>query len=157
MSSPGSAGSASPVNSYCTSQSCERLYDLMRTDTTAVDGAVAVVTIDSREENPTIDAWRAYCAAHGYEYVHMISTATPEDVASVQDINMLFDWRTNQKLLQLLADPRYAHVSSSLVRQRCSVAARGDAGEALSSSDDLSDLVPEAIEADVRRAYGRRV
>ena len=57
----------------------------------------------------------------------------------------------------LQADPRYAHVSSSLVRQRCSVAARGDAGEALSSSDDLSDLVPEAIEADVRRAYGRRV
>ena len=62
--------------------------------------------------------------------------------------------RTVRRLYRLQADPRYVHVSSSLVRQRCSVAARGDAGEALSSSDDLSDLVPKAIEADVRRAYG---
>ena len=40
------------------------------------------------------------------------------------------------------ADPRYAHVSSSLVRQRCSAA------------EAIDDLVPAAIAAEVRQAYG---
>lgn len=42
----------------------------------------------------------------------------------------------------LQADPRFAHVSSSLVRKRCQ------------QSEPISDLVPAAIAESVRRAYG---
>ena len=43
----------------------------------------------------------------------------------------------------LQADPAYAHVSSTLLRARCL------AGE------PIAELVPEAIEGAVRRAYGK--
>ena len=52
----------------------------------------------------------------------------------------------------LQADPRYEHVSSSLVRERC-----GPKGRALSAALGegawVGDLVPESIEPAVREAY----
>lgn len=112
--SEGSSGSASPLSSYCVAESCRRLAREMRSSTddeTPVDGGVGIVSIDSRSEHPTIDVWTAYARAHGYSYTHLISIATAEDIKKVADVNMLFDWRTNLKLLELMNNETYAHVN----------------------------------------------
>ena len=82
----------------------------MKADHEPINGGVGIVTIDSRTVHPTIEAWRAYAALHGYTYMHLISVASAEDVEHIADINMLFDWRTNLMLLNMLQNETYAHV-----------------------------------------------
>ena len=107
---PEHAGSASPINAYCASATCSDLASLMQTDTTPLNGTIAIVTVDSRKDHPTMEAWRAYAKLHGYEYIQVQATATEEDIKQVDDVHMLFDWRSTKNILDVLKDPQYAHV-----------------------------------------------
>lgn len=108
---PGNSGSASPVNAYCASASCTELTELMmHSKADDIDGTIGIITIDSRLDHPAIDGWRMYAAHHGYVYLHMLSSATPEELAVVSDVNMLFDWHSTLSLSEVLRNEEYSHV-----------------------------------------------
>lgn len=108
---PGNGGSASPVNSYCAAASCSALAGLMKTDTTRLDGSIAILVIDSRKIHPALATWQAYCDLHKYEFIHSVVTATPEELAQVDDHNMLYDWRSTKQIMNVMNSPEYAHVN----------------------------------------------
>ena len=101
--------SASPISTACGQSQCAALA---RESDPLVGINIGLVVVDSRisSEHPAVAMWAAYAKAHQYTFVPIVPSI-PSNASNCANQIMLHDWQSTRHMLEILAAPRYAHLS----------------------------------------------